>query len=301
VKTLERIDQAVWELRERVRQSPGDLTLRRDLLRFFHESVLYIERRAGVPERDRSFLLLQQREALGVLLLHGAGGTPDEMRSLGDYLYSLGFTAYGIRLPIDPRSSDSGFADYARRMIRRRGGDGAQHSAAPGCGSGGWSGCLARAEVTLSTMLAYSADTYTAGFSFGGTIALNLMRSHPVRGTILLSPALFPGGGTRHAIFRAALRILPRLTRRIMPVRSTMLDLIMMTRTAIGDDIREPILMVQAADDPVLSARGYQFLQKRSRNAASRFVLLPSGGHVIVRGDQSREVFRICGDFIKGI
>lgn len=301
MKTLERIDQAVWELRERVRQSPGNLTLRKDLLRFFHESALFIERRGGVPERDRSFLLLQQREALGVLLLHGAGGTPDEMRPLGDYLHSLGFTVFGLRLPIDPRSSDTGFVDYARRMISRRGKESGERGAAAGCGAGGWSGCLAQAEIALDTMLAYSSDTYTAGFSFGGTIVLNLMRSRAVKGTILLSPGLFPSGGTRYAIFKAARRVLPQLTRRIMPVRSTILDLITMTRMALGDEIREPILMIQAADDPVLSARGYQFLQKRSRNPASRFVLLPSGGHVIVTGDQSREVFRICGDFIKGI
>lgn len=301
MKTLERIDQAVWELRERVRLAPDNLTLRKDLLRFFHESALYVERRAGVPERDRSFLLLQQREALGVLLFHGVGGTPDEMRPLGDYLHSLGFTVYGMRLPLDPRSSDTGFTDYARRIIRRRRGEEGHRAAAPGHGAGGWSGCLAQAEITLDTMLSYSSDAWTAGFSFGGTIALNLMRSRPVRGTILISPGLFPSGGTRYAMFKAARRLIPRLTERIMPVRSTMHDMIMMTRAALGDEIPEQILMIQAADDPILSARGYQFLQKRSRNPASRFVLLPSGGHVIVVGEQSREVFRICGDFIKGI
>jgi esterase/lipase len=127
------------------------------------------------------------------------------------------------------------------------------------------------------------------------------MRSRSVKGTILLSPGLFPSGGASYGVFRAARRILPRLTQRIMPVRSTMLDLIVMTRTALGEEIREPILMIQAADDPVLSTRGYQFLQKRSRNPASRFVLLPSGGHVIVTGEQSREVFRICGEFIRAL
>lgn len=299
MKTLERIDQAVWELRERVGGDPGNLTLRKDLLRFFHESVLFVERRAGIPERNRSFLLLQQREAPAALLLHGAGGTPDEMRPLGDYLYSLGVSVYGMRLPLDPRSRDRGFAEYARRVIGR-GGERGGAGDSPARGAGGWSECLAVSEIALETILAYSPDTTVAGFSFGGTIALNLMRSRPVRRAILLSPGLFPVGGTRYALFRAARRLLPELTRRVMPVKSMMLDLIAMTRGEVGDEIREPILMIQAADDPVLSARGYQFLQKRSRNPASRFVLLPSGGHVIVAGDQAPEVFRICGEFVRG-
>jgi esterase/lipase len=81
-----------------------------------------------------------------------------------------------------------------------------------------------------------------------------------------------------------------------------MLDLIERTRSNLGSGpIDTPMLVVQAADDPVLSARGYQFLQKRASSARAKFVLLAKGGHVIIKGEDSEKVFGYCADFIKGI
>jgi len=298
MKTLERIDQTVWELRQRVRQDPENWNYRRDLLRFFHESLVFIERRAGIPEPGRSFLLLQDRDALACLLLHGAGGTPEEMRPLGDYLHRLGFIVLGVRLPIDRHGSDTGLVEYLRGRFGKRSDESASRPCRPAVN---WSGCLAQAEIALDTLLDCSADCCLAGFSFGGTIALNLMRYRKVKGTILLSPGLFPAGGNRYAMFRTARKLFPGLTKRIMPVSSATFDLVALTRSTLGEEIHDPILLIQSADDPVVSARGYQFLQKRSRNPASRFVLLPSGGHVIVKGTQAETVFRTCGDFIRKI
>ncbi len=299
--TLERINQAVWELTEQVRLNPESYDYRKDLLNFWTDSRIFVERRDGVPEPQRSFLMLQKREAVGCLLIHGAGGSPEEMRPMARHLFRQGFTVLGIRLPLDPNYSDTGFAEYARAILSKGGGKGGD-----GCcgknGGGSWSACLAQSEVALDTLLSYSPDSYVAGFSFGGTIALNLMQKFPVKGTILLSPGLFPMGGTRFAMFWAARRFMPGLTRKAMPVRSMMLDLIERTRSNIGTGpIETPMLVVQAADDPVISARGYQFLQKRAASPKSKFVLLGRGGHVIIDGEGSGKVFDYCGDFIKGV
>jgi len=299
VKTLERINQAVWELRERVSLEPGNHAYRKDLLSFWVDSRVFVERRTGVPEPQRTFLKMQEREAVGCLLIHGAGGSPEEMRPLADHLFGLGFTVLGVRLPLDPDYSDAGFVEYAKAVLGRRGRAGRSGGRN---GAGSWSECLAQTEVALDTLLAYSPDSYIAGFSFGGTIALNLMQKYPVKGSILISPGLFPVGGTRFAMFWSARRFMPGLTRKVMPVRTMMLDMIEMTRTSLGSGpIDVPMLVIQAADDPVVSARGYQFLQKRSASPRSKFVLLARGGHVIVKGDESRKVFDYCGDFIKGV
>jgi carboxylesterase len=300
VKTLERINQSIWELREQVRMRPDVFEYRKDLLDFWIDSKIFIERRDGVPEPDRSFLKLQNKEAVACLLIHGAGGSPAEMRPMADHLFRMGFTVLGIRLPIDPDYSDSGLREYIKSLVERRGGNGGNGYGVNS--SGTWSACLAQSEVALDTMLAYSRDSYVAGFSFGGTIALNLMQKFPVRGTILLSPGLFPVGGSRFATFWAARRFLPTLTRKMMPVRSMMLDLIERTRSNLGSGpIDEPILVIQAADDQVISARGYQFLQKRASNPRSKFILLARGGHVIIKGDDSSKVFAYCADFIKSV
>lgn len=299
-KTLERINQSVWELREKVRLNPASYDYRKDLLNFWTDSKIFIERRSGVPEPQRSFLMLQQKEAVGCLLIHGAGGSPEEMRPMADYLFRQGFTVLGIRLPLDPNYSDAGFSEYVKAIFSRSGRKGRISKGADGDGS--WSACIAQSEVALDTLLAYSPGSYVAGFSFGGTIALNLMQKFPVKGSILLSPGLFPMGGTRFAMFWTALRFMPGLTKKAMPVRTMMLDLLERTRSSIGQGpINTPMLVIQAADDPVISARGYQFLQKRASNPRSKFILLGKGGHVIVRGDDSMKVFGHCSDFIKDV
>lgn len=300
VKTLERINQSIWELREQVRVHPEVFDYRKDLLEFWVDSKIFVERRSGVPEPERSFLKLQKREAASCLLIHGAGGTIGEMRPMAGHLFRLGFTVLGIRLPIDPNYSDSGLTEYVKALVGRGGGKGRNGSR--GNGGGTWSACLAQAEVALDTLLVCSPDSCVAGFSFGGTIALNLMQKFPVRGTILLSPGLFPVGGSRFATFWTARRFMPGLTRRVMPVRSMMLDMIERTRSNLGSGpIDNPMLVIQAADDPVISARGYQFLQKRATNPKSKFVLLAKGGHVIIKGEDSGKVFGYCGDFIKSV
>ena len=300
VKTLERINQSIWELREQVRVHPEVFDYRKDLLEFWVDSKIFVERRSGVPEPERSFLKLQKREAVSCLLIHGAGGTIGEMRPMAEHLFRLGFTVLGIRLPIDPNYSDSGLTEYVKALVGRGGGKGRNGSR--GNGGGTWSACLAQAEVALDTLLACSPDSCVAGFSFGGTIALNLMQKFPVRGTILLSPGLFPVGGSRFATFWTARRFMPGLTRKVMPVRSMMLDLIERTRSNLGSGpIDNPMLVIQAADDPVISARGYQFLQKRATSPKSKFVLLAKGGHVIIKGEDSGKVFGYCGDFMKSV
>ncbi len=299
-KTLERINQAVWELKEQVRLNPEIYDYRKDMLDFWTDSRIFTERREGVPEPQRSFLMMQKKESVGVLLIHGAGGSPEEMRPMAEYLFRQGFTVLGIRLPLDPNYSDTGFVEYTRAIFSKSGGKRGNGRGVNGNGS--WSACLAQAEVALDTLLAYSPDSYVAGFSFGGTLALNLMQKFPVKGTILLSPGLFPMSGTRFAMFWTARRFMPGLTKKAMPVRCMMLDMIERTRSNIGSGpIDNPILVIQAADDPVISARGYQFLQKRSSSPRSKFILLSGGGHVIIGGEGAAKVFGYCGDFIKGI
>lgn len=299
-RTLERINQSVWELREKVRLNPTSYEYRKDLLNFWTDSKIFVERREGVPEPQRSFLMLQKKEAVGCLLIHGAGGSPEEMRPMAEYLFRQGFTVLGIRLPLDPNYSDAGFSEYVRAVFSR---EGRKIRSGGGTDAGGsWSACIAQSEVALDTMLAYSPDSYVTGFSFGGTIALNLMHKFPVKGSILLAPGLFPMGGTRFAMFWAARRFMPGLTKKAMPVRTMMLDLLERTRSSLGSEpIKTPMLVMQAADDPVISARGYQFLQKRASNPRSKFILLGKGGHVIIKGDDSQKIFGHCSDFIKGV
>ncbi len=297
-KTLERINQSIWELQQRLDSTPDDLQLRKNLIRFFSESRIFVERNAGVPEKERSFLLLQEDEAPCCFLIHGAGGSPDEMRGIAGDLFAQGYSVYGIRLSLDPGYIDSGFGDFLRN--RFGGGRKGKNNGNNNHAGTSWSVCLSESKVALEAIFSYTKEVFLVGLSFGGTIALNLMRNYKVKGSVLISPAVFPSRGNRYFFFRLSQFLFPSIVKEIAPVKTTMLELIERTR-AETQPINEPILVVQAVDDRVVSPRGLNFLKRHSRNPRSKFVWMRDGGHLLVQGEKVGEVSGICLDFIRSI
>jgi carboxylesterase len=294
---LENINQAIWELKQMIEAEPERRSLRRDLLKYFFESRQYVEKRGGIPEDERSFLMLQERESVCCVLLHGAGGTPGEMQPFAEHLFNQGYSVYGVRLPLDPKTADTGFGEYIRSRFP---GDKGRQVDQKLRSSNSWSECLSHSRIVLETALGYSSATYLIGFSFGATLALELALKYPLKGTVLISPALVPASSRRHMLFKFWRRIFPSLVKNMDPVRSTMLEFIDNVRTGLKE-VPEPMLVIQSADDPVISARGFQILRRASSHPGSKFVLLENGGHVIIKGDRSPKVFDICSSFIRDI
>ena len=92
------INRTIWEIEQLLKEKPRDFSLRRELLRTHFLQRYEFDRSFHVPRDDRSFLFLQEDRAPAYVLLHGAMGTPAEMRDLGNYLYSKGFTVFCPRL-----------------------------------------------------------------------------------------------------------------------------------------------------------------------------------------------------------
>ena len=284
------INQTLWELHKKVKQQPQNLELRKELLKLFLESAQYIERRNHVPEEDRSFLLLQERESLCCMLIHGAGGTPREMRPLADHLYEHGYTVFGIRLPLNgqpgmsARRSSKGPFKWRKRV---------QNSLPLS-----WSACLSTSEVALETLMEYTPNTYVFGFSFGGTIVLNLIQRYDVKGAVLISPALVPLATARSLLFRTLRKVVRPAAQHIAPKEDTMLELMERTRSDFKT-IQQPLLVIQSKDDPIISMKGFDLVRSKAANPRSKFVRLDRGGHVLVGADAAQDVFGMCSDFIK--
>lgn len=295
--TLERVNQTIWELQRKVEENPDDLSFRKELLKFFHESRLFSERKSGVPEEDRSFLLLQERESICCFLIHGAGGSPKEMQALGAHLYRLGYTVYAMRLTLDSVSDNSALKNSIKVKFRRNKDDKKRRRVVTG---NSWSVCLSEAEIIINTLFSYTRGIYIVGFSFGGTIALNLLHDYPVKGAVLVAPALFPVRTGRYMIFQFLRSVLPSAARSLAPREDTIMELMEKTRKDM-ESMRQPVLVIQSSNDPVISTKGYHTLKRHLKNPKSRSVLLDSDRHVLVGGEEAEEVFRLCGDFIKEI
>ncbi len=294
-----KINQSVWELERELHNQTGELDSRKDLLKFFHQSRIYLEKKRKVLPDDRSFLLLQEKEAPCCLLLHGAGGSPGEMRPLGDYLYSLGYTVYSNNMPLQTRPSSEGIVKKVAGQVGRDK-DARRNGGGVAVPESKWGICLAESEMVLEVLLQYSPNTFIFGFSFGGTVALNLMENYPVKGGVLISPALYPVKTGRYLLFKWVKTVFPGVARRIAPAEYAVIDMMEWTRRRLGI-VDKPVMVIQARDDNVVSIKGFKRLKKYSSHKESKFALLEKGGHVLVLGESSDQVFGMGGDYIQSI
>lgn len=155
------INRTIWEIESLLQKRPSDFKLGRELLRAYFLQRFEFDRSLHVPRDDRSFLFLQDEKAPAMLVLHGAHGTPAEVRELGNYFYGKGFTVFCPRLAR---------YDLKNRMVT-------------------WESWVTAAENALTTVLQYSPNTILAGLSLGslqpggdrGTIRGPLQHRQPRR------------------------------------------------------------------------------------------------------------------------
>lgn len=296
--TLARISHSIWELRRQLKKNPDDAELRKDFIKFYFESRLYVEQRNGVPGGDRSFLLLQEREAPLCILFHGAGGSPDEMRGLGEHLFGRGYTVYANYLPLSKSTGDSYELGSVRHKLHKR--KTGNKRAGILRGENQWSICMSETEVMLDALLCYTPNTYLVGFSFGGTIALHIINKYPVRGAILIAPALYAVKSGRYLVFQVMRKFMPTVASNVAPREYTILEFMEMTIRNLNP-IKKPVLVIQSSRDPLVSTKGFYLLKRHLDNTKSRLVLIDSDTHVLVNSAESKKVFGLSSDFLKKI
>ena len=266
------INRTIWEIETLLDKKPESQRLRRELLRTQFLQRYEFDRSHHIARDDRSFLFMQEDKAPAALLLHGAHGTPAEMRDLGNYLYSKGFTVFCPRLSR---------YDVKNRMVT-------------------WESWVTAAETALTSTIKYSERTLVVGLSLGGTVSILLQRMHPVKGVVLLAPALYPKLGFKGTMLSVLRRIVPPLFYRIAGWNGEAVKAMDYIRKTTKQ-IETPALAVQAKDDGVLSSKGLKFLKKKSTDSNSAAFLLDEGSHALTRGSAKEEVFERTFEFARQI
>jgi carboxylesterase len=262
------INRTIWEVESLLQKQPKNLKLRSELLRTHFLQRYEYDRSLHIPRDDRSFLFLQEDNASAMLLLHGAHGTPAEVRELGNFLYGKGFTVYCPRLSR---------YDLKNRLVS-------------------WESWVTMAENALTTMLQYSNRTSVVGLSLGGTVAMILQRLHPIKGMVLLAPAVYSRMGLKGRLYAVMRHATPTLFYRMAGWNGEALKAMEHVRKTVKE-VKVPALVLQARDDHVVSTRGLNSLRKWLNNDRSEVVLLPYGSHAITRGKAKEEVFDRIYDF----
>ena len=266
------INRTIWEIESLLEKRPKNLKLRAELVRTHFLQRYEYDRSLHIPRDDRSFLFMQEGSASAILLLHGAHGTPAEVRELGNFLYGRGLTVYSPRLSR---------YDLKNRLVS-------------------WESWVTMAENALTTMLQYSTKTSVLGLSLGGTIAMILERLHPIESLILLAPAVHTRMGIKGKFYAVMRYATPTLFYKVAGWKGEAVKAMDYLRKSTKE-INAPTLVLQARDDHLISTRGLNSLRKWLKDDTSEVVLLPHGSHAITRGKAKEEVFDRIYNFTQAI
>lgn len=266
------INRTIWEIQESVRKNPDNLRRRRELLRAHFLQHFEFDRAFHVPRDDRSFLFLHDQPTPTCLLLHGAKGTPAEMRDLGNYLYSQGYSVYC------PRFSR---IDTKERIVS-------------------WESWVTQAENALTTVLTYTSDTIVVGLSLGGTIGMILSNMYEPKALVLLAPALYPKKSLRTRVYDLGRIATPTLFYRLAGWNGEVLKAMDFAKKTTKS-LAVPVLALQASDDNRLSNRGLKFVRRHAGHPGSEIKILPVGSHILTRGEAKTEVFTRIHSFLDAV
>ena len=275
---LQNMSNTVWGLERVNKMNPLPLRERLNLLRTNYELQRLKEEDLNIPERDRSFLYLQEAPTAAVLLVPGGHSTPAQYFNLGRHLYRSGMTVYSSLLPNETAV-------------------GAQRGGVP------WQLSLAELAMRYDLLAQLQVPIHVVGSSFGGILGILLAEKNKVCSLTLLSPPMKPHLKLSEQFALAWRRLFPRLFERMIagsPHR-WMADRYGAAKQAhkILGSLTTPILAIHAKDNAELDPDGLKVLRRACRAAAPEILLLDKGGHQLLEGEESKQVQLKVLDFIQ--
>ena len=222
----------------------------------------------------------------GILLIHGFCGSTRQMRFLADGLHAAGYT---VSVPLLP-GHGSTVRDMRKSTFRQ------------------WHDCARTAYADLRETCSSVA---VAGHSMGGVLALLLAEEYPADAVITLAAPMHLAGMrsflSPFAFFAAP--FIPYLSwpgaRRYpddflmedhvgyetLPVAKVN-DLFRLMRRARRDlfAVTAPLLTIQSADDPTVSASSPRIIESGVSSSLKRRISLSCSGHLIPLGPEREKV-----------
>ena len=293
-----RVRLLAWLPEIMIRHRVVDALLRQAMDQFEADYVRYSrsdeskERTVGAP-----LLLKGSSRRLGVVLVHGFLAAPREMLELAAYLHSKGLWVYCVRL--------RGHGTSPEDLATRNGGD--------------W---IESVDIGYALMNAICTRVVIGGFSFGGGLALDsAARISALAGVFAVSPpfrlqnvstrfasavttwnktmkTLHCQGATKEYVEIKPERPLINYAR--VPLAALVeLELFMKGLETRLVEVKIPTLVLQAREDPVVSAEGTALAFNHIGAKQKRYLSLDFNRHGIVAGEGCEDVHTAIGAFIE--
>jgi esterase/lipase len=249
----------------------------------------YIKDESKPKNIGEPFFLKHFFSRKGVILVHGYMAAPEEIRPLADYLYKNGYNVYGVRL----RGHGTAPEDLAGRSWEK------------------WYDSASRAYIIMKN----SVKTFSiGGFSMGAGIALLQAANKPGRfaGVISINaPVKLKGVASKFASLVVAWNKLlskihvnkgkmefvenmpenPEINYLRNPVSGgNELEKLMKQVENQLKNVKEPALIIQGSDDPVVDAVSGQEIFDKLGTKEKQLLRISANHHGILRGGEADKV-----------
>ncbi len=261
-------------------------------------SKFYIEGETKPKEIGQPFFLKRSFSRKGVLLIHGYLSAPEEVRELADYLYSIGYTVYGVRLrghgtaPEDlaSRSWEEWFESVNRGSLVLR--NTVDKVAVVGFSTGAGLGLL----ETLRRKEAYSCMV-----SINAPLRLSNIASRFASAVVFWNHIL-----EKMNIQKGKMEYVtnepenPHINYFRNPVSgvSALEDLMELVEERLNE-ISIPTLVMQGDGDTVVNPISGKEMFEKIGAEKKEFCEISANNHVIVRGEPSKSVFKEVKRFLE--
>jgi esterase/lipase/1-acyl-sn-glycerol-3-phosphate acyltransferase len=245
------------------------------------------------------FFLPAYRFERGVLLVHSYLSIPQEVKALANYLWRRGVWVYGVRLPGHGSSAE----DLAQREYHQ------------------WVEAIEMGYILLSLIC---KKVVAGGIGVGGSLSLNLaMQVAELGGVFAICPPLtLKNYSTSFMPGQDALkRLLSALKRgekksRFLdfshgnsyvnypqnPVKSIMeVGRFLESIEKRYQEIRQPSLILQANNNPVVAPEGSKDLYDLLGSAEKEFCVMSYDRHIVVDGEGAQKVFARVWQFVREV
>ncbi len=226
---------------------------------------------------DKSAPFLLESGAVGVLLIHGLSGSPDEMRPLGEHLHQRGHTVHGVLV--------AGHG-ACRETLR----------------ASTWTDWYASAEAGLDVLQQRCEQVVVVGFSMGGMLATRLsVRRKRIAGLVTMAPALWlrMPAIKLSGLLRHVMRDVPQLGVPTAAVHELSRLQQLVRRDLVHVDA--PLLVFHGRRDRLVSARGAAQQVREARSTAKELVWLERSGHQVPKDLDQAAVFERTAAFISQV
>jgi carboxylesterase len=238
----------------------------------------------GATGENLPFLIENPESSKGILLLHGFGASPWEVKELGEYMAEKGLTVYA------PLIEGHGTKGEDMNGLR-------------------WEDWYSSAEYSYRALSEMVDEVYVAGLSMGGDLSLILASRHDLKGVISINAPIYLVDKRARLVW--AFKYVKSEYKRdlteeeknyyyeTIPTDAVfeLLILIRETQSAVSD-VTEPIMIMQALDDQTADPASAEFIDRNVASEDKKVVWYQKGTHVIIKEEEKEDVFKEIYDMI---